>query len=145
MVVLKQRQYFELACPQCSFENLIESDDGQVHCPNCFWSGWPGDCSVVSVQTEIVEEADTGITVLSGHVTLTPGHVYEIATTPMRCPFCGALGVEAANETVGACFACYSAVVLEEMVIDSRDTEQSWMTVAISQERRTPVAIPVAG
>ena len=145
MVVLKQRQYFELACPTCSFTNLIEGMDGQVHCPACHRSGWPGDCAVASIQTEIIEEADTGTVVLEGHVTLAPGHAYEIAETPMRCPKCGALGVEVAADNVGACFACYSAVVLEEMVIDCRDTVQSWVMIPVTQKADRPVAIPVAG
>lgn len=145
MVVLKQRQYFELACPNCSFKTLIETLDDRLHCGNCHKAGSPGDCAVASVQTEIVEEGDGGAVVLEGNVTLTPGHAYELAETPMRCPICGALGVEVATDTVGACFACYSAVVLEEMVIDCRDTVQSWVTVPITQKADRPIAIPVAG
>ena len=144
MVTLKQRQYFELACSHCSSENLIEIPGGRLHCSTCTRTERPGDCSVVSVQTEIIEETETEVAVLAGIVTLTPGHAYEIAETPMRCPKCGAPGIEVASETIGACFACYSAIVIENCVLDCQDTEQSSVVIPVARQPGTPVARPAA-
>lgn len=144
MVTLKQRQYFELACPRCSSEDLVGTPDGRLHCSNCNRTDRPDDCSVLSVQTEIIEETETEVVALAGIVTLTPGHAYEIAETPMRCPKCGALGVEVASETIGACFACYSAIVIENCVLGCQDTEQAWVVIPVAGQPGMPVAQPAA-
>ena len=145
VTAVMQRQFFELACPQCSSADLAETPDGRLHCPGCHRTHSPGDCAVASVQTEIVEETEAEIVVLSGTVILAPGRAYEIATTPVRCPNCGELGIEVATNNVGACFACYSAVLVEDMVIDSRDTAQTWVRVSITHGGSPTVAVQGVG